>query len=69
MSGAAKDIDPASDLREEDEEQALPEFESEEEPTGTLKAGVNVLLRDINSNSQTFMSGRFTFGTLPGVFS
>jgi len=34
----------------------------------TLKAGVNVLIREIHSDSQTFFSGRFTFGTLPGSF-
>ena len=34
----------------------------------TLKMGVNVLIRENHSDSQTFFSGRFTFGTLPGVF-
>ena len=47
MSGAAKDIDPASDLREEDEEQALPELELEEEPAGTLKAGSSAIARAV----------------------
>ena len=47
MSGAAKDIDPASDLREEDEEQALPELELEEEPAGTLKAGRSAIARAV----------------------
>ncbi len=40
MSGTRKDIDPASeDLREEDEESSLPEFELEEAAPGTLAAG------------------------------
>ena len=47
MSGAAKDIDPASDLREEEEEQALPELELEEEPAGTLKAGRSAIARAV----------------------
>jgi hypothetical protein len=34
----------------------------------TLKAGAEVLLRSQHSDSQTFFSGRFTFGTLPGSF-
>ncbi len=32
----------------------------------TVKAGVEVLIRNDHSDSQTFFSGRFTFGTLPG---
>jgi len=32
----------------------------------TLKMGVQVLIRDNHSDSKTFFSGRFTFGTLPG---
>jgi excinuclease ABC subunit C len=39
MNGTPKDIDPASDLREEDDEQALPELEPAEQPPGTLAAG------------------------------
>jgi excinuclease ABC subunit C len=39
MNGGKKDIDPASDLAEDDEEQALPELELEAQPTGTLAAG------------------------------
>ncbi len=39
MNGTPKDIDPASELREEDDEQALPELESAEQPPGTLAAG------------------------------
>lgn len=34
----------------------------------TVKVGINVLLRQLTSVSYTFMSGRFTFGTLPGSF-
>jgi len=47
MSGAAKDIDPASDVREEDEEQALPELELEEQPAGALKAGRSAIARAV----------------------
>jgi hypothetical protein len=32
----------------------------------TLNFGVNVLVRENHSDSKTFFSGRFTFGTLPG---
>ena len=39
MNGTPKDIDPASDLREDDDEQALPELEIAEQPPGTLAAG------------------------------
>jgi excinuclease ABC subunit C len=45
MNGTAKDIDPASDLREEDEEQALPELETAEAPAGTLAAGRAAIAR------------------------
>ncbi len=34
----------------------------------SLKMGVQVLVRNNHSNSATFFSGRFTFGTLPGAF-
>ena len=33
-----------------------------------LKAGAEVLIRDSHSDSKTFFSGRFTFGTLPATF-
>ena len=33
----------------------------------TLKMGVQVLIRENHSDSKTFFSGRFTFGTLPGA--
>src|SRR5271169_6727069 len=39
MNGTLKDIDPASDLREEDEEATLPELESAKTPAGTPAAG------------------------------
>ena len=45
MSGTNKDIDPASELREEDEESSLPEIELESLPTGTLAAGRAAILR------------------------
>ncbi|HET7849907.1 MAG TPA: excinuclease ABC subunit UvrC [Pseudolabrys sp.] len=47
MNGAKKDIDPASELVEEDEEQALPEAEREApQPPGTLAAGLAAIARD-----------------------
>jgi excinuclease ABC subunit C len=45
MNGINKDIDPASELREEDEESSLPEIELENGPTGTLAAGRAAILR------------------------
>lgn len=33
----------------------------------TVKAGVDFIIRNEHSDSATFMSGRFTFGTLPGA--
>jgi excinuclease ABC subunit C len=45
MNGINKDIDPASELREEDEESSLPEIELESVPTGTLAAGRAAILR------------------------
>ncbi len=47
MNGAKKDIDPASELVEEDEEQALPEAEQEPpQAPGTLAAGHAAIARD-----------------------
>ena len=46
MNGTPKDIDPASDLREEDDEQALPEPEAEA-PAGTLAAGRAAIARAV----------------------
>jgi len=45
MNGNSKDIDPASELREEDDESSLPELEHENAPTGTLAAGRAAILR------------------------
>src|SRR5260221_6880945 len=39
MNGTNKDIDPASELREEDEEPSLPEMELENTSTGPIGAG------------------------------
>src|SRR5665213_701644 len=47
MNGTPKDIDPASDLREEDDEQALPELETAEAAAGTLAAGRAAILRAV----------------------
>ena len=45
MNGTNKDIDPASELREEDEESSLPELELESASTGTLAAGRAAIMR------------------------
>jgi excinuclease ABC subunit C len=45
MNGINKDIDPASELREEDEESSLPEIELESVPIGTLAAGRAAILQ------------------------
>src|SRR5450759_3966946 len=47
MNGMPKDIDPASDLREEDEEFTLPEMEPAEAPAGTLAAGRAAIARAV----------------------
>ena len=47
MSGTPKDIDPASELREEDDEATLPELEPQEAPAGTLAAGSKAIARAI----------------------
>ena len=47
MNGTPKDIDPASVLREEDEESTLPEHEQEELPAGTLAAGRAAIVRAV----------------------
>jgi excinuclease ABC subunit C len=47
MNGTPKDIDPASDLREEDGEQALPELEQAEQRPGTLAAGRAAIARAV----------------------
>ncbi|MGB8637222.1 MAG: excinuclease ABC subunit UvrC [Pseudolabrys sp.] len=45
MNGTNKDIDPASELREEDEDSSLPELEMESAPAGTLAAGRAAIAR------------------------
>ena len=45
MNGTSKDIDPASELREEDEESSLPELEMESTAAGTLAAGRAAIAR------------------------
>jgi excinuclease ABC subunit C len=47
MNGTPKDIDPASDLREEDEEPTLPELKPAEQPRGTLAAGRAAIARAV----------------------
>jgi excinuclease ABC subunit C len=45
MNGTNKDIDPASELREEDEDSSLPEVEVESAMAGTLAAGRAAIAR------------------------
>src|SRR6476661_5468335 len=45
MNGLNKDIDPASELREEDEESSLPEMELDDAAAGTLAAGRATIMR------------------------
>ena len=45
MNGTNKDIDPASELREEDEDSSLPELEMEGATAGTLAAGRAAIAR------------------------
>ncbi|MEI9803194.1 MAG: excinuclease ABC subunit UvrC [Pseudolabrys sp.] len=45
MNGTPKDVDPASELREEDEESSLPELDLNEQPAGTLAAGRAAIAR------------------------
>jgi excinuclease ABC subunit C len=45
MNGTPKDIDPASELREDEEESSLPELDLNEQPAGTLKAGRSAIAR------------------------
>ncbi len=47
MNGAKKDIDPQSELRDEDEEPSLPELDLNEKPAGTLKAGHAAIVRAV----------------------
>ena len=45
MNGTNKDIDPVSELREEDEESSLPDLELDKGLTGTLAAGRAAIVR------------------------
>jgi excinuclease ABC subunit C len=45
MNGTNKDIDPASELRDEEEESSLPELDIEAAPAGTLAAGRAAIVR------------------------
>jgi excinuclease ABC subunit C len=45
MNGTTKDIDPASELREEEEDSSLPELEMESATAGTLAAGRAAIAR------------------------
>ncbi|HEY4141008.1 MAG TPA: excinuclease ABC subunit UvrC [Pseudolabrys sp.] len=45
MSGTPKDIDPDTELREDEEESSLPELDLSEAPAGTLAAGRAAILR------------------------
>ena len=45
MNGTNKDIDPASELREEDDDSSLPELEMENMAAGTLAAGRAAIAR------------------------
>ncbi len=47
MNGGKKDIDPASELREEDEESSLPELDLNEPATGTLANGAAAIARAV----------------------
>ncbi len=45
MNGTPKDIDPASELREDEEESSLPELDLNDAPAGTLVAGRSAIAR------------------------
>jgi excinuclease ABC subunit C len=45
MNGTNKDIDPASELREEEEDSSLPELDIDTAPAGTLAAGRAAITR------------------------
>jgi excinuclease ABC subunit C len=45
MNGTNKDIDPASELREEEEDSSLPELDIDTAPAGTLAAGRAAIAR------------------------
>src|SRR5262245_5370292 len=45
MNGTTKDIDPASELREEEEDSSLPELDIDTAPAGTMAAGRAAITR------------------------
>src|SRR5476651_1954300 len=47
MNGTPKDIDPVSELREDEEESSLPELDLNEAPAGTIKAGRAAIARAV----------------------
>jgi excinuclease ABC subunit C len=47
MNGKPKDIDPVSELREDEEESSLPELDLNEQPAGTLAAGRAAITRSV----------------------
>src|SRR5882757_2856391 len=47
MNGTTKDIDPTSELREDEEESSLPELDLNEAPAGTLAAGRSAIARSV----------------------
>jgi excinuclease ABC subunit C len=47
MNGTPKDIDPTSELREDEEESSLPELDLNEAPVGTLAAGRSAIARSV----------------------
>ena len=47
MNGTSKDIDPASELREDEEESSLPELDLSDAPAGTLAAGRAAIVRAV----------------------
>ena len=49
VSGKSKDVDPASDLREVEDEPTLPEPETDEQPSGTLAAGRAAIVRAVKN--------------------
>jgi excinuclease ABC subunit C len=47
MNGTPKDIDPVSELREDEEESSLPELDLNEQASGTLAAGRAAIARSV----------------------
>ena len=59
MNGTNKDIDPASELREEDEESSLPELDLESASIGTLAGGRAAITRFAKLAPSVFMGSGF----------